>query len=139
MMSVAARPASGLPSCARCGAPALQDHHLTGRPLGGGAYFDPILTTPLCARCHALVHQVMRLIGLAGPIRDLPPTTAPFAGALRKSDPATLRLLRAAVMLKLLGERDRPLPAESCRPLGVMLVDVAATLPAAAATPEGRP
>ncbi len=46
--------------CARCGGSPVDWHHLTGRCSPGGAYLDRDLVVPLCRRCHAREHAVLR-------------------------------------------------------------------------------
>jgi len=50
--------------CARCGRPATEGHHPTGR--SRRAYLDPELIVGLCRRCHAGEHAVVEALGLAG-------------------------------------------------------------------------
>lgn len=47
------------PTCAWCGQPAVDDHHLTGRG-PDRRYLDRELVAPLCHDCHELAHEDLR-------------------------------------------------------------------------------
>lgn len=96
------------PRCTFCGGHALHRHHPTGRPAPCLPYLDPELTMGLCRRCHLLLHHGQRAAGLERP-----------------GPSGILRLRRMAFVLDLLGDREQPLPACCCGPLGACLRSVA--------------
>ena len=55
-------------TCVFCGSVCrVHLHHPTRRAGRGGAYLDAGFTVPLCAACHADVHQVLRVAALDWP------------------------------------------------------------------------
>lgn len=61
---------AALGSCAMCGKPAREMHHVTGRSPDRGR-LDAALVVGLCLRHHNLIHQDLRVDGLDRPPRDI--------------------------------------------------------------------
>ena len=50
-------------TCCLCLASSIDQHHVCGRPSPASPYFSEI-TIPLCRRCHAREHVVLRRLGI---------------------------------------------------------------------------
>ncbi len=58
---------TALGPCVRCGDPATQLHHVTGRG-ADSEQLDDELVLPVCPDCHDLIHEELRLEGIHYPL-----------------------------------------------------------------------
>lgn len=86
--------------CLLCGAPAVHEHHPTGRLAPDRPRLDPIFVIAICRACHYAEHSAWRDVGL-----DV------------MADPLTARLRRVAWLVGRLADLDRPVifPANTLR------------------------